>query len=123
MPLGSVTEQNTSSCPPVLSCLNGVTNELGGCRYFARLSVLLGVLVIITEQYMQPTIANSIVPLSTLEWARIFERVLKLSIPTLYGWILIFYALFHVWLNIVAELTHFGDREFYKVRPSSSRGV
>lgn len=80
-----------------------------------RLVALLGVLLIITEQYMEPTIANSLVPLAELKWARIFERVLKLSIPTLYGWILVFYGLFHVWLNIVAELTHFGDREFYKV--------
>ena len=64
---------------------------------------------------MQPTIANSILPLTELKWARIFERVLKLSVPTLYGWIIIFYSLFHVWLNIVAELTRFGDREFYKV--------
>ena len=43
------------------------------------------------------------------------ERVLKLSLPTLYGWIIMFYCLFHLWLNILAELTGFGDREFYKV--------
>ena len=28
-----------------------------------------------------------------------------------------FYILFHLWLNILAEVTHFGDREFYKVWP------
>ncbi len=27
-----------------------------------------------------------------------------------------FYCLFHLWLNILAELTCFGDREFYKVK-------
>ena len=43
------------------------------------------------------------------------ERVLKLSLPTLYGWVFLFYCLFHLWLNILAELTLFGDREFYKV--------
>jgi hypothetical protein len=26
-----------------------------------------------------------------------------------------FYCLFHLWLNILAEVLHFGDREFYKV--------
>ena len=46
------------------------------------------------------------------------ERLLKLAVPTLYGWLIIFYALFHVWLNILAEVTHFGDREFYKVPPA-----
>jgi len=45
----------------------------------------------------------------------IIERLLKLAVPTLYGWLIIFYGLFHVWLNILAEITHFGDREFYKV--------
>lgn len=76
---------------------------------------LIGVLLIITEQYMQPTIANSVIALAQMRWVQMFERILKLSIPTLYGWIFIFYTLFHVWLNIVAELTGFGDREFYKV--------
>ncbi len=48
------------------------------------------------------------------------ERLLKLAVPTLYGWLIIFYALFHVWLNILAEITYFGDREFYKVRIPAS---
>ena len=43
------------------------------------------------------------------------ERILKLSIPTLYWWLAMFYTLFDLWLNIVAELLRFGDREFYKV--------
>ena len=30
-------------------------------------------------------------------WLLVLERVLKLSMPTLYGWVLIFYLLFHVW--------------------------
>ena len=89
---------------------------LCSCRYILRLLAALGTLLIITEQYMEPTIANSIVPLRELNVAHILERMLKLSIPTLYGWIIIFYALFHVWLNILAEVTYFGDREFYKVR-------
>ena len=35
------------------------------------------------------------------------ERVLKLSVPTLYFWLAMFYALFDLWLNIVGELTQF----------------
>ena len=49
------------------------------------------------------------------DWVAMTERVLKLSLPTLYGWVFLFYCLFHLWLNILAELTLFGDREFYKV--------
>lgn len=44
-----------------------------------------------------------------------FERVLKLSLPTLYFWLAMFYVLFHLWLNILGELTTFADREYYKV--------
>jgi diacylglycerol O-acyltransferase-1 len=43
------------------------------------------------------------------------ERILKLSIPTLYWWLAMFYTLFDLWLNILAEVLRFGDREFYKV--------
>lgn len=52
------------------------------------------------------------------------ERVLKLSVPTLYWWLVMFYTLFDLWLNLVAEVLRFGDREFYKVgtRGGSGRG-
>ncbi|EEQ97453.1 sterol o-acyltransferase, putative, partial [Perkinsus marinus ATCC 50983] len=41
------------------------------------------------------------------------ERILKLAVPNLYLWLLMFFTLFHTWMNILAELTRFGDREFY----------
>lgn len=66
-------------------------------------------------QYIEPTIRNSMKPMRELNWVIIVERVLKLAIPTLYVWLVMFYTLFHVWLNILAELLRFGDREFYKV--------
>eukprot|EP00884_Botryococcus_braunii_P001150 jgi/Botrbrau1/11035/Bobra.92_2s0008.1 len=80
----------------------------------ARLAGLMSLLLVIVEQYLTPTIANSIQPLRSSNWAHMLERVLKLSLPTLYGWIIMFYCLFHIWLNILAEVTYFGDREFYK---------
>lgn len=106
------------------SCPRHVTRRLCGCRYALRLVALAGVMLIITEQYLQPTIANSLVPLRQLNWPHMIERILKLSLPTLYGWIIMFYCLFHLWLNILAELTFFGDREFYKVlRHASAMAV
>jgi diacylglycerol O-acyltransferase-1 len=42
------------------------------------------------------------------------ERFLKLSPPVTYVWLLGFYAFFHVWLNLLAEVLRFGDRTFYK---------
>ena len=37
--------------------------------------VLLGVLLIITEQYLEPTIANSLVPLRQLNWPHMIGTV------------------------------------------------
>ncbi|KAK9805410.1 hypothetical protein WJX73_002289 [Symbiochloris irregularis] len=82
--------------------------------YLARGVAICGLLLVIVEQYLVPTIANSLVPLRQLNWPHIAERVLKLSLPTLYGWVFLFYVLFHLWLNVLAEVTLFGDREFYK---------
>jgi hypothetical protein len=41
------------------------------------------------------------------------------QIPNLYIWLLFFYSFFHCWLNMLAEVLRFGDREFYQVRPHS----
>jgi len=66
-----------------------------------------------TEQYVVPAVRNSMEPLQQLEFIRLAERLMKLSIPSLYLWIIGFYALFHLWLNICAEVLRFGDRYFY----------
>ena len=76
----------------------------------------LALMLFLVEQYVEPTIRNTQPSLQSGDWPRILERLLKLAIPSLYLWLCIFYTLFHVWLNIVAEFLHFGDREFYKVR-------
>ncbi len=49
-----------------------------------------------------------------MNWVRLSERLLKLALPNTYCWLVMFYMLFHLWLNILAELVSFGDREFYK---------
>ncbi|KAK9837361.1 hypothetical protein WJX84_000606 [Apatococcus fuscideae] len=83
-------------------------------RRMLQLLVVIGTMLFIVEQYITPTVKNSIAPISDLNWPRIIERVLKLALPCLYGWLCMFAALFHLWLNVIAELTYFGDREFYK---------
>lgn len=71
--------------------------------------------LIVTEQYVTPAIVNSYGAFDELRYLQAIERLLKLSVPTLWGWLVVFYSLFHLLLNIVAELTRFGDREFYRV--------
>eukprot|EP00941_MAST-03F_sp_MAST-3F-sp1_P001011 g1011.t1 len=51
---------------------------------------------------------------SLISILHIVERVLKISVPNLYIWLLGFYCIFHLYLNILAEITRFGDRHFYR---------
>ncbi|XP_021276273.1 diacylglycerol O-acyltransferase 1 isoform X2 [Herrania umbratica] len=82
-------------------------------RQFIKLIVFTGLMGFIIEQYINPIVRNSQHPLKgNLLYA--IERVLKLSVPNLYVWLCMFYCFFHLWLNILAELLRFGDREFYK---------
>ncbi|KAK2991100.1 hypothetical protein RJ640_021564 [Escallonia rubra] len=82
-------------------------------RQLIKLIVFTGLMGFIIEQYINPIVRNSQHPLKgNLLYA--IERVLKLSVPNLYVWLCMFYCFFHLWLNILAELLRFGDREFYK---------
>eukprot|EP01116_Phalansterium_solitarium_P013494 TRINITY_DN30870_c0_g1_i1.p1 TRINITY_DN30870_c0_g1~~TRINITY_DN30870_c0_g1_i1.p1 ORF type:complete len:470 (-),score=47.22 TRINITY_DN30870_c0_g1_i1:85-1494(-) len=68
----------------------------------------------IVEQYIRPLINNSRAPMESNDLPRIVERILKLSIPNLYVWLLGFYVFFHLYMNVLAEICCFGDRLFYK---------
>ncbi|KAL2480109.1 Diacylglycerol O-acyltransferase 1 [Abeliophyllum distichum] len=82
-------------------------------RQLVKLVIFTGFMGFIVEQYINPIVRNSQHPLKgNLLYA--IERVLKLSVPNLYVWLCMFYCFFHLWLNILAELLRFGDREFYK---------
>ncbi|XP_019443014.1 PREDICTED: diacylglycerol O-acyltransferase 1-like isoform X2 [Lupinus angustifolius] len=82
-------------------------------RQIVKLIIFTGVMGFIIEQYINPIVQNSQHPLKgNLLYA--IERILKLSVPNLYVWFCMFYCFFHLWLNILAELLRFGDREFYK---------
>ncbi|CAJ1975787.1 unnamed protein product [Sphenostylis stenocarpa] len=82
-------------------------------RQLFKLIIFTGVMGFIIEQYMNPIVQNSHHPLKgNLLYA--IERILKLSVPNVYVWLCMFYCFFHLWLNILAELLRFGDREFYK---------
>ena len=43
----------------------------------------------------------------------IFIITLKVAVPLAYFWLLMFYCIFHSYLNLWAELTYFSDRRFY----------
>merc|ERR1719204_388278 len=79
-----------------------------------ELALCVALMSVITEQFVVPTLKNASIPMLSLDVLRILVAVLKLALPNVYLWLFMFYALFHLWLNILAELTYFGDRLFYK---------
>merc|ERR1712124_175405 len=83
-------------------------------RRILELLICVALIVVITQQFINPLLMNARQPFRELKLVRLLERVLKLAIPNLLVWLCLFYALFHCWLNIIAELTYFGDRLFYK---------
>ncbi|XP_058132168.1 diacylglycerol O-acyltransferase 1 isoform X2 [Dasypus novemcinctus] len=66
------------------------------------------------QQWMVPTIQNSMKPFKDMDYSRIIERLLKLAVPNHLIWLIFFYWFFHSCLNAVAELLQFADREFYR---------
>lgn len=66
------------------------------------------------QQWIVPTVSNSVLPFRQMQFSHMLERLLKLAIPNHVIWLIWFYLFFHSLLNIVAELTRFADREFYR---------
>ncbi|EMC99086.1 hypothetical protein BAUCODRAFT_120378 [Baudoinia panamericana UAMH 10762] len=82
-------------------------------RRLSELLLLSIVIWVACAQYAVPLLQNSLDDISKLNLIGILERVLKLSTISLVCWLAGFFALFQSFLNLLAELTRFGDREFY----------
>ncbi|ODQ67260.1 hypothetical protein NADFUDRAFT_49697 [Nadsonia fulvescens var. elongata DSM 6958] len=77
-------------------------------------SVLMAFLV---SQYGAPVLKNSLPILaSSSEFSVLaaLERLLKLATISMVVWLLGFFCIFQCYLNILAEILRFGDREFYQ---------
>ncbi|XP_015177113.1 PREDICTED: diacylglycerol O-acyltransferase 1 isoform X2 [Polistes dominula] len=79
------------------------------------LEVVVGCQVIMSlfQQWMVPSVKNSLIPFSNMDVAKASERLLKLAIPNHLTWLCFFYIIFHSFLNLMGELLHFADRNFY----------
>ncbi|XP_075681014.1 diacylglycerol O-acyltransferase 1-like [Dermatophagoides pteronyssinus] len=75
---------------------------------------LTQLILALIQQWMVPTIHNSLRPLQEMDYFRMLERLLKLSIPNHVIWLIWFYTYFHSFLNLIGEILCFGDRQFYK---------
>jgi len=83
---------------------------------FKRLAEVVGLSIVIwiaSAQYAVPLLQNSLDHIAALDFISILERVMKLSTISLFCWLAGFFALFQSFLNALAEIMMFGDREFY----------
>jgi diacylglycerol O-acyltransferase 1 len=64
-------------------------------RWLARRVVELmlfgGLMLFLVDQYVEPAILNSLVPMQQSNIPQVAERLLKLSLPCLYVWLCMFY--------------------------------
>lgn len=82
-----------------------------------RIGEAIGLSVFIwlaTAQYAAPVLRNSLGTMAVLDYPSIVERLMKLSTISLIVWLAGFFALFHSFLNALAEVMKFGDRQFYE---------
>jgi len=75
--------------------------------------VLVQLSMCLFQQWIIPSVKNSLIPFSNMDVMKATERMLKLSIPNHLVWLMMFYMFFHSFLNLMGELLHFADRNFY----------
>lgn len=70
--------------------------------------------LILLQQWIVPILQNSKLPFRESNILKIIERLLKLAVPNHVIWLVMFYTFFHSYLNVLAEILRFGDRQFYR---------
>ena len=74
----------------------------------AAMCVCLALQYFLFTQFLLPVLA------APPEGRSLVLDLMKLAVPSMALWLAGFWSIFHSWLNIVGELTRFGDRRFYK---------
>ena len=82
-------------------------------KRMAEFFLLCIVIWVASAQYAVPLLQNSLTDISKFNVVNMLERVLKLSTISLVCWLAGFFALFQSFLNGLAEIMYFADREFY----------
>ncbi|VDK73983.1 unnamed protein product [Litomosoides sigmodontis] len=79
----------------------------------AEFGCLTLIIIALCQQWVAPLLRNSVEPFTTMNFSLCIERILKLAVPNHIIWLISFYTTFHSFLNLVAELMEFADRQFY----------
>ena len=79
------------------------------------MEVIVGVNLVLAlvQQYIIPSVVNSLMSFAMMDVGKISERLIKLVVPNLLLWLVCFYLLFHSLPNAVGEILQFADRDFY----------
>ncbi|XP_078542577.1 diacylglycerol O-acyltransferase 1 [Lissotriton helveticus] len=83
-------------------------------RRLFEMLFFIQLLIGLIQQWIVPSVQNSMKPFRDMDYTRMIERLLKLAVPNHMIWLIFFYWFFHSCMNFVAELMRFGDREFYR---------
>lgn len=83
-------------------------------KRLTEIAFLITLQIMLVQQWIVPILQNSKGPLRETNLLKIVERVLKLAVPNHVIWLFAFYGFFHSYMNILAELLRFGDRQFYR---------
>lgn len=85
-------------------------------KRFFEFIISSSLMLILIQQYITPLLKNTIKVLEeeNINYVILLERHLKLCLPNLYLWLILFYSSFQCQFNILSEITRFADREFYK---------
>lgn len=70
----------------------------------------LNLVMAIVQQYITPSVVNSLMSFATMDVNKASERLLKLAVPNHLLWLVCFYLVFHSLLNTLGELLQFADR-------------
>lgn len=76
--------------------------------------LMLIVTLFISQQILVPCLINLLSAIEAGHRGLIIGHFFKLCRYVVMCWFMGFYAFFHCWLNILAELLHFADRTFYR---------
>ena len=79
------------------------------------LEVVVGINVgmAVVQQYIIPSVVNSLMSFAMMDVNKASERLLKLALPNHLLWLLFFYIIFHSVMNTSGEILGFADRDFY----------
>ena len=83
-------------------------------RRLLEIFILIQVEFAMIQQWIVPILETALPKMLNKDATYTIEKVLRLVLPNHIVWLTFFYLLFHSYLNLLAEICRFSDREFYR---------